>query len=74
MNADDIRKLLRRQPFKRFTIHVAELASYHIPHSDWALVDKKGDTLVVMEPEGGFAWVDVAHVTRLTQDSEIAKG
>jgi hypothetical protein len=72
MNADDIRKLLKRQPFKPFTIHVAELATYQIPHGDWALVDNKGNTLVIMEPDGGFAWVDVAHVTRITQDSDLA--
>jgi hypothetical protein len=71
MNADDVRTLLKKQPFKPFNVHLSDQVSYHIPHSDWALVEGKGATMVVMEPVGGFAWLDIDHITRITQDEAI---
>lgn len=67
MQPSRIRKLLQSRPFKPFTIHVAELASYDVPHPDTAMLDGKGGTMVVLDKDGLLAWLNVDHITSVTQ-------
>ena len=69
MEAKRLRQLLKAQPFKPFVLHVSELASYHVPHPDWAMLNPQGETMVVMDDDGGFMWVDTKHITRVTNES-----
>ena len=66
MEAKRLRQLLKARPFKPFVLHVSELASYQVPHPDWAMLNPQGETMVVMDDDGGFMWMDTKHVTRVT--------
>ncbi len=66
MEAKRLRQRLKARPFKPFVLHVSELASYQVPHPDWAMLNPQGETMVVMDDDGGFMWVDTKHVTRIT--------
>lgn len=65
MEAKRIRQLLKARPF---TVHVSKLASYTVPHPEWAMLNPQGETMGVMDDEGGFMWVDTKHITRITND------
>lgn len=67
MQASRIRKLLQSRPFKPFTIHFAESATYDAPHPDTAMLDGRGETMVVLDKDGLLAWLDVYHIASVTQ-------
>lgn len=65
MIADEIRVMLKSSPFIPFHIHVAEATVYEVPHGDWALINPAGTIMVVMDKNGLFHWIAIAHITRI---------
>lgn len=65
MIADEIRVMLKTSPFIPFQLHVAEASVHDVPHGDWALINPAGTMMVVMDKDGLFHWISVAHITRI---------
>lgn len=59
MRHEQIRQLLRAQPFRPFTIHLPEGRTVEVFHYDFALLSPDGRTLVVSDREGVMNIIDV---------------
>ena len=70
MIAEELRRLLRVQPFKPFLLHITDQAVHTVPHGDWALLNPAGTMMVVMDEAGYFDWISTQHITRITHIGE----
>jgi hypothetical protein len=59
MRHDQLRELLRSQPFRPFTIHLPEGRIVQIVHHDFALLSPDGRTLLAYGPDNSFNMIDV---------------
>ena len=59
MRHEELRKLLRAQPFRPFTIHLPEGRKVPITHHDFAVMSPDGRTLLAYEPDNSFNMIDV---------------
>jgi len=65
MKIEEIRKLLHAQPFRAFTIHVADGGRISVKHEDFVALAPTGREMIVYQPDGDYQVVDVLLVTRL---------
>jgi hypothetical protein len=56
---EEMRNLLRAQPFRPFTIHLPEGRTVRVAHHDFALLSPDGRTLLAYEPDNSFNMIDV---------------
>jgi len=59
MRHEQIRELLRSQPFRPFTIHLPEGRTVEVVHHDFALLSPDGRTLIAYGPDSSFNMIDV---------------
>lgn len=59
MRHEQIRELLRSQPFRPFTIHLPEGRAVEVVHHDFALLSPDGRTLIAYGPDSSFNMIDV---------------
>jgi hypothetical protein len=59
MHREQIRELLRDQPFRSFTIHLPEGRQVNVVHHDFALLSPDGRTLLAYGPDSSFNMIDV---------------
>ena len=52
MSPGEIRAALSAQPFRPFTIHLADQRSFLVPHPEYARVHPKGRWVMVMHDDG----------------------
>jgi hypothetical protein len=68
---DDLRDLLRQQPFRRFRLYVLESTIYEIRHRDFALVSRSTVTIYFPDPNdadplaGRRVIISLLHITKL---------
>jgi hypothetical protein len=72
MKADEIRKMLHNEPFKRFAVVVADGGRIPVFHEDFVAVAPTGREMIVYQPDGSYNVVDILLVTRL--EVEAANG
>ena len=72
MTIDQIRTLHQAKPFKPFTIHVADGASYEVQHAENLMQSQGGRTLAVSAGGDAVAIVDLLLVTRITMGNGSA--
>ena len=65
MKIEEIRKLLHAQPFRAFTIHVADGGRISVKHEHFVALAPTGREMIVYQPDGDYQAVDVLLVTRL---------
>jgi hypothetical protein len=65
MRISEIRDVLRAQPFRPFTIHLADGREFPIEHVDFLLISRSGRSFVVADATGGYQIIDAAMVTNL---------
>lgn len=63
MTPGEIRSALKAQPFRPFTIHVAEQRAFPVPHPEYAFVEPKGRFVIVAYDDGGFDVLDMLLIT-----------
>jgi hypothetical protein len=63
MSPGEIRSALAAQPFRPFTIHLANQRSFLVPHPEYAAVHPKGRWVMVMHDDGGYDIADMLLVT-----------
>lgn len=59
MRIEEVRNLLRAQPFRPFTIHLPEGRTVRVVHHDFALLSPDGRTLLAYGPDNAFNMIDV---------------
>ena len=65
MRTEQLRDLLRAQPFRPFTIHLPEGRAVQVVHHDFALLSPDGRTLVAYGPDSSFDVIDVMLIARI---------
>jgi len=66
MTISEFRNLLGAQPFRGFTIHLADGRSIPVNHREFALPSPSGRTVIVYQPDDSFDIIDMLLVTSLT--------
>jgi hypothetical protein len=68
MLIDDLRKARRAEPFKPFTLNLADGRKFLVPHPEFMLVPPEGRRLsiVVYDPDEGYEIIDPTLITSLT--------
>ena len=65
MTLEEIRRAIRAQPFKPFTIHLADQRSFQVPHPEYAAVSPSGRVFVVFDKKGHVDLIDSLLVTSI---------
>lgn len=66
MTVNEFRNLLNAQPFRHFTINLADGRSIPVNHREFALPSPSGRTVIVYQPDDSFDVIDLLLVTSLT--------
>jgi hypothetical protein len=72
MLIEEIRALLRTQPFHPFYVHLSDGTAVHIHHHDYAWLMPSGAMLFAQEPSGKFHFIQTAQITKFTFDAPQA--
>ena len=65
MTADQLRALREANPFRPFTIHLADGRVLDVPHRDFVSLSPSGRIVIVYQPNDAFSVVDLYLVTEL---------
>lgn len=65
MTAEQLRATREAQPFRPFTIHLADGRSFLVPHRDFVSQSPSGRTIIVYGAGESFSIVDLYLVTEL---------
>ena len=65
MTTSQLRATLSAQPFKPFTLHLADGRSIPVRHSEFALLSRSGRTVVAYQADDSMNIVDLLLVTDL---------
>lgn len=65
MKADELRNLLKKQPFQPFVIHLPEGRQVRVAHHDFALLTPDGRTLVAYETDTSLNIIDVLLISSI---------
>lgn len=65
MNMKEIRDINRTTPFRPYTVRTTDGDAIHVPHPDFMLIPPIGETVIVVDQEGGKHIVDADHITKL---------
>lgn len=65
MTAEQFRTMREANPFRPFTIHLADGRTLPVPHRDFVSQSPSGRTIIVYQSDEGFSVVDLYLVTEL---------
>ena len=65
MSIKDLRGINGATPFPPYTVRTSDGDALHVPHSDFMLIPPLGETVIVVDQEGGKHLVDASHITKL---------
>ena len=65
MTAEQLRAMRNSQPFRPFTIHLADGRSFPVSHRDFVSQSPGGRTIIVYGAEESFSVLDLFLVTEL---------
>ena len=65
MTAEQLRVMREANPFRPFTIHLADGRTLPVPHRDFVLQSPSGRTIIVYHPDDTYSVVDLYLVTEL---------
>ena len=66
MTTEAIRTVLQRQPFRPFTLNLANGLQIQVPDQEHIALHPDGKTFVIFEPAGGYRIVDIPLVTDIS--------
>jgi hypothetical protein len=69
MTAEQLRAMREANPFRPFTIYLADGRSLAVPHRDFVSQSPGGRTLIVYQSDEAFSVVDLYLVTELAVQS-----
>lgn len=69
MNAELVRKHLKKSPFQPFRVHLTDGSAYDVPHPDFMLVSRREIVIGVGSTRSGvfsdLVYCDPIHITRI---------
>lgn len=65
MTIEQLRAAYQAQPFRPFSLHLADGDKLHVPHADFLSHSPRWRTLIVYAEDDSFSIVDLLLVTRL---------
>jgi len=65
MTIEQLRTAHQAQPFRPFTIHLADGQSVRVPHREFLSHSPNGRTIIVFENDESYSVIDLLLVTRL---------
>jgi hypothetical protein len=65
MTIEQVRNLLKAQPFQPFVIHLADGRQVSVYHQDFLMPSPSGRTVIVYQPDDSFNIIDTLLVTDL---------
>ena len=65
MTTEQFRSTLHLQPFKPFTIRMADGRAFEVPHPDFVAQSPSGRTVVVFQPDDSYSLLDLLLMTEL---------
>lgn len=69
MTTEQLRGVRDANPFRPFTIHLADGRSLRVPHRDFLSVSPGGMTIIIYQAGEAFSIVDLFLVTELAVDA-----
>ncbi len=72
MTVEQLRNFHKAQPFRPFTIHLADGRSIPVPHSEFLSHSPSGRTAIVYHPDDTWSVIDLLLVTELRAQPESA--
>jgi hypothetical protein len=74
MTAEQLRAMRDANPFRPFTIHMADGRTLTVPHRDFVSQSPGGRTIIVYRSDEGFSVIDLLLVTELEVQSPADSG
>jgi hypothetical protein len=74
MTAELLRAMREANPFRPFTIHLADGRSYTVPHRGFVSQSPGGRTIIIYRWDEAFSVVDLYLVTELTVQAPTDAG
>jgi len=65
MRIDDLRKVHRAQPFRRFVLHLADGRSFCVDHPEFLAHSPTGRTVIVFAEDDAFEIIDPLLITTI---------
>jgi hypothetical protein len=65
MTIDQVRRVYEAQPFRSFTLHLADGRALPVVHREFLALSPSGRTLIIYQPDESFNVVDLLLVTDL---------
>jgi len=65
MTIEQLRLVHQAQPFRPFTLHLADGRIVRVPHSEFLALSPTGRTIIVYGEDDSFSIVDLLLVTRI---------
>ena len=72
MTIEQVRRLYDLQPFRPFTMHLADGRELAVRHREFVALSPSGRTVIVYQPDDSFNVVDVFLVTDLEVKADSA--
>lgn len=73
MTIERLRDQIQAEPFRRFTIHLADGRDVEVHHREFIAFSASGRTIVVFQPDDRMNIIDLLHVTDLEVLPETKK-
>lgn len=71
MTAEQLRTLREANPFRPFTIHLADGRALTVPHRDFVSQSPTGRTTIVYHSDDSFSIVDLLLITELEVPAQM---
>jgi hypothetical protein len=65
MTSEQLRNVHQAQPFRPFTIHLADGRVFHVPHSEFLARSPSGRTAIIYHADESFSIIDLLLVTEI---------
>jgi hypothetical protein len=74
MTIEQFRATLRLQPFRPFTIRMADGRNFDVAHPDFVAQSPSGRSVVVFQPDDSYSVLDLLLMTELQVQSKNGRG
>ena len=65
MTTEQFRSTLRQQPFRPFTIRMADGRTFDVPHPDFVAQSPSGRTVIVVQTDESYSVLDLLLMTEV---------
>ncbi len=74
MTSEQFKAALRQQPFRPFTIRMADGRAIEVPHPDFVAQSTSGRTVIVVQPDDSYSVLDLLLMSELVVSPPSGNG